>query len=371
MTEGGQRTGDEAGVVSNALDAVPEHPPPPTRTAWMDSARVLAIGAVVLIHVLAPTVEGRQMEIGSAGWWVANVFNSASRWCVPVFLMISGALALDPARVARPRDFYRKRWQRVGVPLVFWTLFYLWFRAFVLGQDVTAGGAAERVARGAPFLQLYFLYVLAGLIVITPFLKVITRHATWRMTVGFGVVLTGLGVFDQVVSYLGGVGEPNAATRFLPFAGYYVLGWCLRDVLLTRRWVAGVWLAFVASVALTALVAAVNDFGNLGRYAYGFLSPTVAVMSVTAFLLLHRVLRVRGVLLQRWAGLAFGVFLVHGALVYGFRSTVGLPTDVATVLVWAFGLTTVYALASAAISWVVLKVPYLRMVLGEPARPRS
>lgn len=368
MTDGRQRPDEPAGVVSHALDAVPERPPPPTRTLWMDSARVLAIGVVVLIHVLAPTVEGRQVEIGSAPWWVANALNSAGRWCVPVFLMISGALALDPARVARPRDFYRKRWQRIGVPLVFWTLFYLTFRGLVLGQDVSVGGAAERVARGAPFLQLYFLYILAGLVLITPFLKVITRHATWRMTLGFGVVLTVLGVIDQVASYLGGVGEPNAATRFLPFAGYYVLGWCLRDVLLARRWVVVVWLLFAGSVVLTAVLAAVNDFGSLGRYAYGFLSPTVAVMSVTAFLLLHRLLRVRGALLRRWAPLAFGVFLVHGALVYGFRSTVGLPTDVFTVLVWAIGLTTAYAMASAAITWVVLRVPYLRTVLGESAR---
>ncbi|HZI96783.1 MAG TPA: acyltransferase family protein [Actinomycetales bacterium] len=367
MTDGRQQPDESAGVVSSALDAVPEEAPPPTRTAWMDSARVLTIGTVVLIHVLAPTVEGRQIEIGSAGWWVANSFNSACRWCVPVFLMIAGALALDPARVSRPRDFYRKRWQRIGVPLVFWTVFYLAFRAYVLGQDVGPGEAAEDVAAGAPFLQLYFLYILAGLALITPFLKVITRHATCRMTLGFGVVLTGLGVVDQVVSYSGGVGEPNAATRFLPFAGYYVLGWCLRDVLLPRRWVLPVWLAFVVSVVVTAVLAAVNDFGNLGRYAYDFLSPTVTVMSLTAFLLLHRLLRVRGVVLRRWAHLAFGVFLVHGALVYGFRSTVGLPTDVFTVLVWAFGLTTLYGLASAAITWVALKVPYLRMVLGEPA----
>ena len=83
------------------LDAVPEQAPPPTRTAWMDAARVVAIVAVVLIHVLAPTVEGRGVAVGSAPWWVADVLNSANRWCVPVFLMISGALALDPARAAR------------------------------------------------------------------------------------------------------------------------------------------------------------------------------------------------------------------------------------------------------------------------------
>ena len=307
--------------------------------------------------------------MGSAPWWVANGLNSASRWCVPVFLMISGALALDPAKVARLRAFYRRRWHRVGVPLVFWTVVYLAFRALVLGQDLTPDQAASDVARGSPFLQLYFLYVLAGLVVIMPFLKVITRHATWRMSLGLAVVLLALGVADQVVSYLGGVGEPNAATRFLPFAGYYVLGWCLRDVLLAGRWVLWVWVAMGASVGLTAFGAVVSDWGALGRYTYGFLSPTVAVMSVAAYLLLHHVLRRRGRGLERLAPLAFGVFLVHGALVYGFRRLIGVPDDVVGVVASAVGLTLVYALVSAGITWVLLRVPYLRAVLGEPARP--
>ncbi|GAB2683200.1 acyltransferase [Thalassiella azotivora] len=358
-----------------ALDAVPEEPPPRTRTAWMDPARVLAIVAVVLVHVLAPTVEGRGVTTGDAGWWLANGLNSAARWCVPVFLMISGALALDPAKVVRPRDFYRRRWQRIGVPLVFWTGVYLLFRWMVLDPDLTPGEAATDVARGAPFLQLYFLYVLAGLVLVTPFLKVVTRHATWRMQLGFAVVLLLLGVTDQLLGWLGGVGELNAATRFLPFAGYYVLGWCLRDVVLTGRrllWCAATW---GASVAVTAVLAAAQDFGALGRWAYGFLSPGVVTMSVTAFLLLHALLRTSEGRAQRWlrpvAPLAFGVFLVHAALVFGLRRVTGVADDLGGVLLSAVGLTLLHLVASAAVTWVVLRVPYLRAVLGEPARPQS
>lgn len=350
------------------LDAVPEEPPPRTRTAWMDSARVIAIVAVVLIHVLAPTVEGRGVEVGGSAWWVANVLNSASRWCVPVFLMISGALALDPTRVSRPREFYRRRWQRIGVPLVFWTVVYLGFRQFFLGARLTLEEAVADVVSGAPFLQLYFLYVLAGLVLITPFLKVITRHATWRMQLGFAVVMLALGVLDQVLSYLGGVGEPNAATRFLPFIGYYVLGSVLRDVLLSRVWLAWTAVLWLGSVAAVALLAAVDEFGALGRYGYWFLSPPVVVMSVTAYLLLHAWLRRGWAWLRPVAPLAFGVFLVHGALVYGLRHLTDVPTDLAGVVLSAVGLTLAHTVASAAVTWVVLRIPYLRTVLGEPPR---
>lgn len=353
------------------LDAVPEQAPPPTRTAWMDAARVVAIVAVVVIHVLAPTVEGRGVDVGTAAWWVADLLNSANRWCVPVFLMISGALALDPARVSRPRDFYRKRWQRIGVPLVFWTAFYLLFREVVLGAGLTPERVAADVAAGAPFLQLYFLYVLAGLVLITPFLKVFTRHATWRMQLGFAVVLLALGGLDQLASFAAGVGEPNAATRFLPFVGYYVLGWVLRDVLLTRAWVVWAAVAWLVSFGAIAWLAFVREFGDVGRYAYGFLSPPVIVMSAATYLLLHHWLRRGWGWLRPVAPLAFGVFLVHGALVYGVRHVVGVPEDLLGVVAWATAGTAVYTVVSAGITWVLLRVPYVRTVLGEPAQPRG
>jgi surface polysaccharide O-acyltransferase-like enzyme len=355
----------------SALDAVPEQAPPPTHTVWMDSARVLAIVAVVLIHELAPTVEGRGVDVGGIAWWWANALNSAARWSVPVFLMISGALALDPARVSRPRHYYRRRLQRIGVPLLFWTAFYLAFRQYVLRAGLTADEAAVDVAAGAPFLQLYFLYVLAGLVLVTPFLKVVTRHATWRMQLWFAVVLLALGIGDQLASFAAGVGEPNAATRFLPFAGYYVLGWVLRDVLLPPRWQAWAALAWLLGYGAVATLAAVAGFGAVGRYAYGFLSPPVVVMSVAAYLLLHQWLRRGWAWLRPVAPLAFGVFLVHGALVYGMRRVTGVPSDTQGVLLSAFGLTALHTVASAALTWVLLRVPYARVVLGEPARRRA
>jgi surface polysaccharide O-acyltransferase-like enzyme len=213
--------------------------------------------------------------------------------------------------------------------------------------------------------------VLAGLVLITPFLKVFTRHATWRMQLGFAVVLLTLGMADQLVSFAGGVGEPNAATRFLPFAGYYVLGWVLRDVVLAGRWVAWTVVGWLLGFAAVAALAAVAGFGPVGRYGYGFLSPPVVVMSTAAYLLLHRWLRRGWHWLRPVAPLAFGVFLVHGALVYGLRRLTGVPDDVAGVLLSAVGLTVAHTVASAGIAWVLLRVPYLRLTIGVPARSRA
>ena len=348
------------------LDAAPREP-----TGWFDLARVLAILAVVVVHATSEQVVSRTAgDPATAAWWTANLLDSASRWCVPVFLMVSGALLLDPRRTDRPRDFYRRRLARIGVPLVVWTLVYLVFRAAWFG-DLDPADAARDVAAGTPFLQLYFLYVLAVLYVLTPFLRLVVRHATHRMQAAFGGVLLGLGAADQVLSAFLDVGGASAATRFLPYAGYFTLGWLLRDLPLTRRAVRAAALAFTAMVAATAglvaLSAAFVGWGSPGRYLYGYLSPTVVVTSVAAFVLLRAWgLRAAG---SRWApghrvaalsALTFGVYLVHPLFLYPLQRYWAAPADGPGWAAVTAGHVVATVAGSLALTWALLRVPGLR-----------
>lgn len=341
-------------------------------TGWLDLARVAAIGAVVLVHVVAPAVNGTWVTEGSSSWWVADVVDAASRWCVPVFVMVSGALVLDPRKVERPRDFYRRRLARIGIPLVVWTIIYLGFRRWVLAEPLTPGEAGRDVLAGTPFLQLYFLFVLLGLYAIAPFLRIVVRHSTRRMQIGLVAVLLALGIVDQAASAVAGVGGANVATRFLPFAGYFVAGWVLRDIVIGRTHVRAAAVAFVASVtitaALTGLVTVPSGWGAGGRYLYSFLSPAVVVMSLAAFVLLRALGRRldsrRGGALSAIAGLTFGVFLVHPLVLYPLQEVWPLPPEVvpftaSIALQWI-----VTTAASLAIVWALIRVPVVRAAVS-------
>lgn len=349
---------------------------PPVRagresTAWLDLARIVAITAVVLVHVIAPIVTGRWAVEGSAGWWTGNAIDSALRWCVPVFVMISGALLLDPRRIERPRRFYARRMSRIGVPLIVWTLLYLGFRRWWLGQDLSLGDATRTVLAGSPFLQLYFLYVLVGLYAIAPFLKVVIRHTTRRMQAGLAAVLIGFGAVDQVADTLAGVGGSSAATRFLPFAGYFVAGWVLRDIALTPQRVraaAGVFtVSVVATGALVGAVTVPEGWGPPGRYLYGYLSPTVVAMSLAAFLLFRTLAeraRRHADRLGSAAGITFGIFLVHPLVLYPLQAHWHLPDTPALLVACVLLHLAITVAASITLTWLIRRVPYLRATVG-------
>lgn len=350
------------------LDRVEETGPPRRSTQWMNPTRSGAIIAVIAIHTIADTVGLRFTEHGTGAWWIANVIDSASRWSVPVFLMIAGALALDPTKGGRPRDFLSKRFWRIGVPLIVWTAIYIPYRLFVMAGRETGWDPLAAILTGSPFVQLYFLYILALLTLLTPFMRQLTVHGSRRAQWGTALVLLGIGVLDHFASVVGGVGEPNIATRFLPMMGYYLLGWIMRDYVVRGAAFAWSIVGFAGSIAVTILWAGFGPGDRPWILVYEYLSPTVVVMSLTGYLVLHRVFDddTRPYLgLRRLFPYSFGVFLLHPLLVYTLRDVIGVPDTPAAVLLHGLVLPLVYALVCAVVTKGALSIPVVRVAFGE------
>lgn len=87
--------------------------------AYADRVRVYSSIAIVLLHVSALVVVSYR-SISLCDWWAGNLLDSATRWGVPVFIMLSGLLLLDPLKVESAGDFFWKRAGRVLVPLLAW-----------------------------------------------------------------------------------------------------------------------------------------------------------------------------------------------------------------------------------------------------------
>src|SRR5699024_5251947 len=260
-----------------------------------------------------------------------------------------------------------------------WTAVYVPYRLFAMSGRESGWDPVTAVLTGSPFVQLYFLYVLALLTLLTPFMRQLTVHGSRRAQWGTALVLLGIGMVDHFSSVLAGVGEPNIATRFLPLMGYYLLGWIMRDHLLRGASLVWAWAGFVGSIAFTALWAGFGPGEKPWVIVYEYMAPTVVVMSLTGYLILHRFFSQdeRSYLgLRRLFPYSFGVFLLHPLLVYSLRDVIGVPDAVGTVLLHGLVLPLVYALVCAVATKVALRTPVLRIAFGEipagaAAVPRS
>jgi len=95
---------------------------------WIDNLRVLATISVIFLHVSA-SVTAKFGSISFITWTIGNIYNSSVRFCVPIFVMITGALLLP--KDYEISDFLKKKFIRVVLPFVFWGIIYLLFLVYV------------------------------------------------------------------------------------------------------------------------------------------------------------------------------------------------------------------------------------------------
>ncbi len=160
----------------------------------VDLIRTFAIILVIMLHGATEpiTIANQMSPEGVVLWWTTNIYNSLARPAVPLFVMLSGALLLQPAKLEEPLSvFFKKRLNRIGVPFLFWGAAYFAWRVFVHGETLTANTILEGVLTG-PYFHFWFFYLLVGLYLLTPVLRVLVAYIK-RRTFNFLLILWFLG----------------------------------------------------------------------------------------------------------------------------------------------------------------------------------
>jgi len=166
-----------------------------SRIWYWDILRILAMVFLVIRHSATATFEF--VEMLSTNWWVSNVYGTLSAWMVPVFMMISGASFLDPARNVSTRRLYQRNIFRMLTSFAFWSLFYAIYNT-LSGQDL-ADDFATMLFQG--HFHLWFLPMIIGMYIITPLLRPVARSK--KATVAITVVTALTGVVIPTLQDLG------------------------------------------------------------------------------------------------------------------------------------------------------------------------
>ncbi len=191
-----------------------------------DLIRAIAIFLVVLLHASLMTLQS--FPPSSAYWWAASVYKSIALPCVPLFIMLSGALLLQPVKVNEPiRVFLKKRLSRVGLAFAFWTAIYTIWSFYISKTPVTLANIGQSISFdlfGGAYFHFWYIYLIVGLYLITPILRVvivyggdkIIRYLILVWFVGVAVVpLLQLAIGLTLNGYLFVIGG---------WIGYFVLG---------------------------------------------------------------------------------------------------------------------------------------------------
>ncbi len=336
-----------------------------TRQTYLDVGKVIAIIAVIAIHTVGTSYA--VLTPGSTGWWFANLAYESSFWAVPLFVMASGALVIPRAMTMTPERFLRVRVGRLIIPLLFWVPLYLVFGAVFQDGPSTPESIARVLATGRPYNHLYFLPLIIGLYLVTPLIAPALRGASRRFVWTAALSALGIGMLDYlfVAIGIGGI-SLNLVTTWIPFLGYFLVGYAISTSRLSFGRLPSLMLLFVAIVAqdVAAWLATLGDPVFLA-YMGGYISVTTVVLTIAAFVALRAwVPQMDPIWTARWAHLSrltFGVYLGHLLIAVAIMHFAHIDGTSVLLTYVVFAVTVVLSFAAAEIA---SRVPIGRRLIG-------
>lgn len=300
------------------------------RVVYFDALRVFASLAVMVLHLAAQ--HWGDADLGSAAWRAFNGWNAAVRWCVPVFVMISGALFLE-----RPADIKRllgRHVARVAVAFVFWSGVYALVSA--RRYPLVRWQIVYEFVRG--HYHLWFLYMIAGLYLLVPLLRAIVTAKRLGayfllLTFLFGFLLPELtGVIALYTNHLGADLQAALQTvdlRFvMGFSGYFALGYFLNRRALSRGEELAIYALGVLGFLVTLFGTRVVSLraGAPSSLLYGYCTVNVLCEAAAVFTLFKQRLKLESRLLGALSGASFGAYLIHALVIDTLQFRFGVDT---------------------------------------------
>lgn len=289
------------------------------RENFIDRLRVAATCAVVLLHTITGIMDITDMSTYGSEKTGFLVLLDLITWCVPVFVLISGYLFLDPAREISFGKMIRKYCRRILLALLVFGIPYAFIEMVLTERAVQFGmfkKALWMVCTGNTWSHMWYLYMILLLYVLTPALKkMLSAMSNMMIYTVLAFLLLGSSIFPFLNHMYGTdrlVHLPDGGIYFF----YYIAGYLLakrKPVSSEHKSTLQFMLFAVVSFLFTGMVASrlVGDYGV--RMAYNY--PFTVMASVLLFILFRRwepYFQTKNPLHWKRAGeLCFAIYLIH------------------------------------------------------------
>ena len=340
----------------------------PAQIAYFQRARCLGALAVVLLHVLSTPMSDIPIEVlgftRSFVWCeVQTVF---TRWAVPVFFMMTGALLLNPEKHIGWNKSFRYA-ARMLIVLATFGLGMNLAKAYVdLGGLTlkTLLAAVQYTFSNTGCQHLWYLYVLIGFYLLLPLYRAYVAQASKR---DLQIVILLVFVLDMGVQTVNQVWGLNIAylitvpsSLFYFFLGYYAHRYLTLD---TKLVVAGI-ASLAVGAGITGWYVFAEKHYELWVFSPGFV--IIAPWSLMVFLLMKRYLdgplEPRGPV-SRIAELSFGIYVFHPLVIQVMYHVCGWGPTTVPPIAYVLGVWGASTVGAAALTWALRLIPPVRRIL--------
>ena len=290
------------------------------RELYADLLRIVAAFLVVFQHTATSAWYTTKVE--TFNWFVLHFYNSLSRAGVGIFFMISGAFLLSSKKEYSVKKILTHNASRLFIILFFWVCIYGFINTFFKNFSLENLLQIPLFFFTKPPTHLWFLYVLLGLYLLVPLVRIFTANASEKIIKYalflffiFGLTLPtlfqSLKIFYGITIYKNlNIAETSTFLGFF-LTGFFISTFSVSAKVKKRIYAFGI-LSWLISLLLSAYVS--YSKGIPHEYFLGNFRPTTYLTATAFFLFFHEYFKnkiLKNTYLKILSDATLGIYLIH------------------------------------------------------------
>lgn len=291
---------------------------------YFSDLRAVSMIAVIILHSFYCAVI--QFQPNLIDIQISMLVRNCALWAVPCFVMVSGALLLDPERTMDIHKIREKYLKRTVIALVVFTFLFAVFDGILYtqsGKEILVNFVVNLLTNQS-WLHMWYLYLLIGIYLTLPLFRGFVKAADQQTLKYFILVLF---VFQSIIPticyFTNGVYSGFYLLVYGIYPLYLIAGYALHnDILHISRKAA--WLMFLFSTTVILICTWTGlQYGNsaLQNIGSSYASAAVVIQSVAVFVLFKTSKDTESILTKLNNTIdsrTFGMYLTHVFIIYLF-----------------------------------------------------
>lgn len=334
--------------------------------AHIDILNIIAIIGVLFLHH-----NSAMHTYSNSGTWITAIaVKSVFYFAVPLFLMITGATLLGYRQRYDTKTFFKKRLTKIIIPLVFWSVFMLFWGVYYSHEIKMPSTPIEffNSFMGSKFCSIYyFMFTILGIYITLPPLSPLSEKQNRGLLryaiIAFFILNT---LIPDILSFFKIWTSSSLRLQLVGWVIYPLIGYYLNTATISKKWRAILYLLGVASIAYHFLVTYLmsTSAGALKIPASEYTQFHV-ILTTSALFVFVKNLKLKlsdkaQKILHTLAGCSFGIYLMHIPIMQLEGKLFGLTSK---TIIWRFLFPFLTYTICVGIVLLLKKIPFLRRIV--------